>query len=366
MNDETPKNSPSISTVTQAVGLAGLVIYALGFIVVNSHLAGNGTYSFEAFREKYLAAGLITAIAFGIFWFLVGRKIYHGPSDVKHLSEIIQGKWSSLWRKFCYFHVMTECFFGSLVGAAWAAQLFFVDREKIRPIVFALSIIFLFDYLVLSRRGIYKKYPAIALPIASAVYVGFLLLTPFLVANLSFWALFYFYQINLVVLAVILGIWNEFRNIKFTIFWIVIYVFSGASTFGVLFYDKIRADLGGGQPIPVRLIVTKEAAPPIAKLLEVRDGISGTVHVIGETDTELILKIANVEQPDVKTLRINKNAVSGIVQLEFVNSSSKVDSAESSIKPVQKPPPLNDQPGTSSQPANAADSAGQKGNEKSR
>jgi hypothetical protein len=95
---------PSEDQKTDLIDLAGKVtgltvfLYLLGFVTINAHLAKWGVYTFELLSVQYLAAGFVTAIAFTIFGFFVGRRLYYLDHDFNNFAGLGKDyRWPKLW-----------------------------------------------------------------------------------------------------------------------------------------------------------------------------------------------------------------------------------------------------------------------------
>ena len=76
-----------LATISQLVAGAIAVLYLIGFIGLNAYYVSNGIYSFEFFNVQILAAGILFSSAYGIYGFVVGRRLFYIDKDRKAFME---------------------------------------------------------------------------------------------------------------------------------------------------------------------------------------------------------------------------------------------------------------------------------------
>jgi hypothetical protein len=155
----------SPSGLSQALALLGVLLYVIGFIVVNVHLATFGVQSLELFKPRYISAGGLVLVALFVFTAFAGQRVYHLADDVAGIASLgIKEPYGTLWGVFSLVSVLTELGFGIVVAACWVGFLL-VDRASVSPVLYFLTLFFIVDYALLVSSA-YKHKPKIALPIA--------------------------------------------------------------------------------------------------------------------------------------------------------------------------------------------------------
>lgn len=138
-----------INTLSQVVAIGTVIVYVLGFIVVNARLAHWHTTSFDLANPQYLSAGLMVAASIGIFWFMVWRRLLHLSGDIRELSE--KGshlRWPRAWFLFSRLVITVDLLFGAVVGVFWSAGLLFNITEQQKLFVAVLTAAFILDYFI--------------------------------------------------------------------------------------------------------------------------------------------------------------------------------------------------------------------------
>lgn len=300
--------SIDIATLSQAIGLSSLVVYALGFVVVNAHLARWGVTSFDFANSQYLAAGLLYTVTAVIYALIVGRRLLSQENDYQQLFAAGAALgWRRSWAAFCWIFVWVELAFGAVVGIFWTSSLLFSDGFQNRAFTGVLMLVLVVDYVLLWGLDLYQRRPLLALPLAFSLHVfvlGFALLHLTSDAVLSLAILYV--AVSFVVLFVDDVHTRSPRTKLFNVSWVIISVLSSAAMFGGTLYAEVKASLGGGELRKVKVILSSAAPVSVTDRLESRD----VALLLAET-SDAVLLLSEKESTEV--FRLTKDLVAGML-----------------------------------------------------
>jgi hypothetical protein len=80
--------SSHVSRLAQALGLFAVVLYVLGYIIVNMYFARYGIVSKGPLNQSYLSAGLTFVLIFSLFLTTAGLRVYRMDEEGKSLAEL--------------------------------------------------------------------------------------------------------------------------------------------------------------------------------------------------------------------------------------------------------------------------------------
>ena len=86
--------------------------------------------------------------------------------------------------------------------------------------------------------------------------------------------------------------------------------------FGARMYDKVPQALGGGKPIPVRLLVAPDSVATIQQVLKLNSQLSDEVLLVMENQDEILVL---TKRPDgtQQPLRLSRRLFSGVIPLKL-------------------------------------------------
>lgn len=303
------------AALSQAVALSSLLLYVLGFVIVNAHLAKWDVASFDFANAQYLAAGLLFAVFAAIFWFLVGRRIQNIENDFVEFAKLgREYKWPRTWAFFCLFQVFAELSFAFVVGAYWTASIFHQRSTQQIALTGALVVFFLIDYYVLWNKKIYQRAPAIALPIASIFHVLVVVTAFYWFPDAGITRIVIVYFGITFVLNFVLDIGRRREtNAVFAMFWTAVFVLGTAATFGASIYGHIKTSVGGGQARRVEVILN--AAVPASLQSKLLGGSSTTAPILIYAETSDAIFLSRGSDAG-EVIRVSKSAIAGVVTFE--------------------------------------------------
>jgi hypothetical protein len=85
-----------------------------------------------------------------------------------------------------------------------------------------------------------------------------------------------------------------------------------AMYFGMHMYDKVPIALGGGKPVPVRLLVAPESVATVQQVLKLNSQLSDEVLLVMENQDEILVL---TKRPDgsQQPLRLSRRLFSGVI-----------------------------------------------------
>lgn len=309
------KSQISISTVVQISSASLLAFYVLGFTVVNSYLIKLGLYSFDVLNSQYLAAGIIFAVAAGIFGFVVGRRIYFIERDFTEFALLAtKFRFQKIWVLFCFVYVFVELAFAGVVGAFWTAGLLFEDIQGHNNLLIGISAVFLIDYLILFRRKIYKNYPQVAIPIAFIGFITIIIVAVKLVPDPRMYTLYVYYFLTGIILNIVIDVSHRrVPSILFNAFWGIVTLLTVAALFGSTFYGEVKRQYGGGKPLSAQFVVCREFPEYLANLLKVENSLTAEANILAETNSEFLVQTKAKNSDAQVSLRITKSLVKAVI-----------------------------------------------------
>lgn len=302
--------------ISQVLALLSALLYTVGLIVVNVHLASFGVQDFKLFKFRYITAGWLVLITLAVFTLLAGRRIYHAESDFVAITKLgIKQRYGILWIVFSLIQVLVEIMFGIVVAVCWIGSLLF-EGASITPVFVIITVFFVVDY-TLFIGGLYKQKPKLTILIAFLFHCTSIVLFLHFVDHPALRSLFWAF----VILSVFLNLIFDLRkrlvhslSYKFVeSVWMLIVLFVFAIYFGSNLYSMTRIGIGGGKPPVVQLLLTDEGLAKLKDLLITRGALSEKVLLLSENSQEVIIMPANSYNKPHSTLRIRKTFVLGIV-----------------------------------------------------
>jgi hypothetical protein len=181
-------------------------------------------------------------------------------------------------------------------------------------LVEALTLVFIFDFLLLVRPGIYKRKAYIALPLSFIAFLGAIVGSWGATQDSRMVALFLLYAVAGVV-------WNFIFQVRsgtkvFLWFWASITILTTASVFGSFVYGHVRRSIGGGEPSHAKLILMKEAPLTLKSVLGVKVDETRPVVILGETASELMVIPADAATDSRQALRVKRALIAGIISVK--------------------------------------------------
>lgn len=315
-----------------------ILLYILGFVTTNAHLSRWGVYSFELLNVQYLAAGLITTIAFGIFGFQVGRRLFFLSEDSDRFAALGRHyRWARTWSTFCSIFVFVELCFAGVIATFWTSSILFRDLFRdpmVLRLLVILTVAFLLDYSILWRTGLYTKKPYVALPLAFAAFLAVIGASWSTIREPRIFPLFLLYAAWAFVLCIVLDIGaRRSKGTTFLWFWASISLLGATSAFGSVVYAEVNRSLGGGEPSQVKLIVTNGTPGGLKSLLGVSGDTTGPVMLLAETSSELLIKPDAMGKEQGQALRIRREFIAGIIPTK---AKDQPDSAGPHGKPTDQ------------------------------
>lgn len=249
-----------ITLLPAVIGIA----YAIGFIIVNIHLLTKyGIYGFELIKTRYILTG---------FFFLI----------------------------FTY-------------------------------IIFVISLVII-KKIEIYKNKIIKFFLGIILTIGSACFIGFI------IKGITTWIIKSY--VELAVLSIFIRIWSLLA-ITATIA-IVIFIRGGGwkkhginipipysiftstlvivVTYSQLVYPVLPIALGGGNPVPIRLVVESEKAKQVRSFIPFTDDVTTEkVYMIDQSSSSYFLFISSSNGLQGQAIEIRKDYIAGIVHLTEAN-----------------------------------------------
>ncbi len=328
MDDQTPstpENPKSQSSALHDIALKDLgqtfalsvaVAYICGFIVVTAYLGKFGLREYAAFRMQYLIAGATVFLLAGLFFYFVARNIGPDNTDVEQYTTFFMPvggdtlKWSFLALLFIFVEIAFNVILCSVLSAAFLFPL--PNRATVLLLIAIVSGGALIHFVMTSdarNHASPRSFVYIGTFMALAV-IAFLLLVdgPYVELAYFYFAAFAFlnsyrYQQRST---------TEPKALAFYFSIASIVAFSGL--FGAFFYGHVRPDIGGGAPVTVRILIDEQrTTPELARVLQLRDGSLASVDLLAETDTELVIGIANSSGRYDELLRVKRDLVKAIL-----------------------------------------------------
>ena len=329
---DTEKPLKNLTSALQFVGASVFIFYLIGYIVVNSYYVKNGFFSYDIFSIQILSAGILFSLIYGIYGFVVGRRLYHLKSDKDNFIEMGANYcWPLLWRDFISIFVFVEVLFAILVSVYWTSIILFDVTDKFKNFAYILTVAFLFDYFVLWRRGLYKRKPHIALPAAFVVFCLVILYGIKQIDSIPIILLIAHYIIFSLLLYFVIDTHRRSNSSPvFTAFWTLITVATFTVSLGSTYYGSIKSEMGGGEPRTVKIILNISNSN-LNSLLVGKDSKPKKVHILGESSTELFIDLDTGKE--IQPLRVSKTAILAIQPIiDIEDNTNKTLTSNSTVQ----------------------------------
>jgi len=305
-----------VPKLAQLAGGVSIVLFALGFLVVNVFLGRYGVQEYDLIRAQYLVAGVLYVLFLLDLWFSAGR---HAISIVKDQQEFVEnnldeietpsGKYS-LASAF----LLTQLAFVITVGIALYGALFFtpVSEERYR-FVAAVMLAGLIRLAALKDFEVKRKHTKVRLWLIcllhAVVFIGFW----FIASTGERWLMW----ISIVSVMTV-AYWasrpmttDQRKGVSAAV---ISGVILGAVFFGGAIYPHITPALGGGKPTAIDLILEQELPTDVYGLFHLDTaGYAKGLELVAETKDDLIL--LRVEKDGLRrtAIRIPRKSVQAVI-----------------------------------------------------
>jgi hypothetical protein len=320
--DETPRPRLLLAVAPkdlgQAVAVGATVVYLSGFVVVTAYLGEFGMHDYSAFRMQYLVAGGLFSLIAGLFAYFVAYPFYTANEDTKRFTRhlrLVTGQ-EDRWAGLALVYTLITVLHGILLCTLVSGWILFPIHEQPKEFLYVFFAL-LFGGL-LSAWALTSKLALDARPTAFVlvgIYRVLSIIAYVYVATGPFSQIFWYYYLTFVALSLFeVGRRVVSNATPLTIYFVVVVVMVfSAGSFGSRFYSRIRAGVGGGEPIPVQVLINEKDAPPeLAHVLKRPDGSLTPLDLLAETDAELLLGLSQKEGRYGKLLRVKRELVQAV------------------------------------------------------
>jgi len=333
--------SMSVADFAQLLAGGVIVTYICGFIIVTSYLGRLGIRDYDAFKFQYLVAGVIAILIFGTYFWFARLRPLHIDEEVSLIRSWQESHGASNWlaRAISVAHPFIDIIYRLTICtlAISSLLLFFPQDTKPFVVVPALFVPGLVEGLYgpkLMERGAVGAFRDLFFGKVIAI-AGF-----FLIAPPHYLKIFIFY------LALAFAFLNLAVALKTTISKPALIAYAALSSFvlcssfiGSTLYGHMRPWIGGGTPLPVKLVMTNlEAADEINRVIDVRGGVSNQVDLIAETSSEFVIGTGWDGDRYSNVIRLRRDLVKA-VQFEQFGLSEPVRTSHEPPRPSESGAP---------------------------
>lgn len=326
--------------IAHTIAVGALLIYAAGLLITNSYLFGLGGASTELLRLQHLAAGTVFFVFLLLLWVFVVQDSFIFIASLKPLGDT--DVWPRAWRAILLFGTLTLRLIAfSIIAAALGAGL---------VLWFPLSIVAMVpvakwcESIMVSPKEVRLMAFARWVAMLYAIVGGLYFMDGTLAARFFGAGFILVFAMAALQLELRAGVTRRARNAAVALLFVLLISLPG---FGVAIYPNIIRWIGGGQPVPVELILTDSCPTELRALLNGDGERTVTIKLVAETSSEVIVLI----EPETtgRALSINRDYVASIARVGMRHLplfNERVKTADSKAKREQdRPiPPTAEQP----------------------
>jgi hypothetical protein len=308
----------------QFLALALVVLYFCGFLIVNAYNGKFGVRDYDAFRTQYVVAGLIELALIGLFAFVGRWSTQKRDAETKEYAESLRTQGRSafvsyfvaisasladqIWRIVVCVFIASPILFSTPTDDSWG-----MGATNVALLVFQH-----YADKAFSSKLSYEVPVMLAKATLIGAFVWFARVPSIFLFGffLTLWALLGFaYQFDP----------NAPNRLAYrvgaTIFSLVIL----STTLGAYSYGHIHAQVGGGAPVPVRLVLADQSASEeLNRVVDIHAGVSDRLLLIAETTGELVLARTEKNGAYSGIVRVKHDSVRAIALDDFWNVVSGV------------------------------------------
>jgi len=302
------------TTLAQFFGLAAAGFYLLGFVIVTAHLGRFAAANRRLFDAQYVPAGVLFAVLVGVYFSFMKLFLFEAESVIRNVQKVGEPTGSPI------FWGVTALLFQFLGTLFWLIFLTLLIssvfmEQRLGQILGQVSVPMILS-TTLFLQGTFDRHPRLRVFAFLAVDVIGIAIVAAQRKHLSqptislFWVLL---TVTL-VLTMTMGVEQKIKS-KFGVLQLampVVLLAGLAMYFGLQMYDKVPVALGGGKPVPVRLLVAPDSVPTVQQVLKLNSQLSDEVQLVMENQDEILLL---TKRPDgsQQPLRLSRRLFSGVI-----------------------------------------------------
>jgi hypothetical protein len=304
----------SFAGLAQYFGLAAVGFYLLGFVIVTSHLGRFAAVNRRLFDAQYVPAGILFAALVALYFSFMKLWLFEAESVIRNVQKVGEPTGSPT------FWGITALLFALLGMAFWLifVTLFissvFMDQPE-GQVLGQISVPIILS-ITLFLQGTLDRYPrfrVFALGAVEVIGVAIFVLQRRRISEPTM-SLFWVLVLVTLTLTLVIGVEKKVQG-RFGILQLVMPAVTLAGLamyFGLHMYDKVPMALGGGQPVPVRLLVAPDSVPTVQQVLSLNSQLSDEVLLVTETQDEILILM---KRPDggQQPLRFARRLFSGVI-----------------------------------------------------
>jgi hypothetical protein len=307
-----------LATVAQYLGLAAAIFYLLGFIIVSASLGRFAAMNRRLFDVQYIPAGILFAVLVGIYFSFMKLFLFEAESVIWNVEKVGGPTGSTLfWGLTAFmFHLLGMVFW--LIFLTLLISSVFMDEARSQ--VFGLISVPMALSLPLFLQGTFERHPRFR--VFAFLAIDVIGITIFVVQRKHVseptMSLFWGLVAITVTLTVAIGVEQKIKG-KFGILQLVVpaaMLGALAMYFGGHMYDRVPQALGGGKPVPVRLLVAPDSVPTVQQVLKLNSQLSDEVLLVMENQDE-ILVLTNRPDGSQQPLRLSRRLFTGVIPLKL-------------------------------------------------
>ncbi|ACM93565.1 putative NH2 terminus uncertain [Nautilia profundicola AmH] len=237
-----------IKFIKEYIFIAILLVYILGFIVINSYIGTYQFYQTEILNNLYLIAGMQFMVFIGIYYFFVGKQFIYGDKWINEEILFIECK-SFICISVIYVRYLIEIFFQSSLATIVFLSIFIEIKFDKYYSFLAISFLFLFFFDITNLDIKFKKTKFFLETTFKLIAIYFFFKYCFYFKHtLYVFSLYFAISIYITFVIYILATYNKtYERILFTVFMGLLFLISIALSFGKYIYPNISKKYGGGK-----------------------------------------------------------------------------------------------------------------------
>lgn len=308
----------NLATVAQYLGLAAAIFYLLGFIIVSTNLGRFAAMNRRLFDVQYVPAGILFAVLVGLYLSFMKLYLFEAESVIWNVQKVGGPTGSPLfWGITAFLFQLLGMVFW-LIFVTLLISSVFMDEPLMQ--LFAPVSVAMIASLTLFLQGTFDRYPrfrVFAFLAVDVIGITVFVLQRKHVPELTM-SLFWVLVAITFTLTLIIGVEKKIEG-KFGILQLAMpaVMLAGlAMYFGAHMYDKVPQALGGGKPVPVRLLVSPDSVPAIQQVLKLNSQLSDEVLLVMENQDEILVL---TKRPDgsQQPLRLSRRLFNGVIPLKL-------------------------------------------------